>query len=363
MTIKKVMSKDYYNILGINKGASDEEIKKAYRKKAMQYHPDKNPGNAEAESKFKEAAEAYDVLSDANKKSNYDRYGSADGNPFGGGGNPFGGQGHGFNMDDIFSQFGDIFGGGFGRQRQQQQRQARGSDLRIKVTLTIDEILKGVNKKLKYKKQDKCNSCNGKGGNDVKTCLPCNGSGQRVVVQNTPFGQIRHASTCPDCNGSGQQIRNKCGVCSGNGTVPQDVTVDVDIPAGLSNGMQLNMKGNGNAIRDGVPGDLFIVIEEQREFYFTRENNNIIIHKDISVLDAILGANIKVKTPHGDVPITIEPGTTHGTKIRVSGRGIPDINLGLGDLYIIANIKIPKNITLDEKFILEKLKNSKNFSV
>lgn len=356
------MAKDYYSILGINKGSSEEEIKKAYRKKAMEFHPDKNPGNAEAESKFKEAAEAYDVLSDANKKSNYDRYGTADGNPFGGGGNPFGGQGHGFNMDDIFSQFGDIFGGGFGRGRQ-QQRQNRGGDLRIKVSLSIDEILKGGLKKLKYKRQSKCNTCEGKGGTDIKPCIPCNGSGQRVIVQNTPFGQIRQASTCPDCAGSGTQIHSKCRDCSGNGTILKEETVEVDIPAGLSNGMQLQMSGNGNHVRNGVPGDLFIVIEEVREFYFKRENNNIIVEKEISVLDAIIGSHLKIKTPHGDVPLTIEPGTSHGKQIRVQGKGIPDINLGLGDLVVIISIKIPSQISLDEKFILEKLKNSKNFTV
>ena len=355
------MSKDYYNILGVNRGASDDEIKKAYRKKAIQYHPDKNAGNPEAESKFKEAAEAYEVLSDSQKRSNYDRFGSAsgNGNPFGG--NPFGGQGHGFNMDDIFSQFGDIFGGGFGRQRQ-QPRQARGSDLRIKVSLSIDEILKGAKKKLKYMRQSLCNTCSGKGGTDVRDCLPCNGTGQRTVVQNTPFGQIRHTSTCPDCNGSGRQVKNKCSTCSGDGTKLTEEMVDVEIPAGLANGMQLNMSGYGNHIRGGVPGDLQIVVEELREFYFTRENNNIIVEKTISVIDAIIGSQVKVKTPHGELPISIEPGTQPGKVIRLTGKGIPDINLGLGDLFVKINISIPKSVNLEEKLILEKLKNSNNFS-
>jgi molecular chaperone DnaJ len=353
------MSKDYYNILGVDKGASDDEIKKAYRKKAMELHPDKNPDNPGAEAKFKEAAEAYDTLSNPDKKSSYDRYGSS-GNPFGGGGNPFGQQGHGFNMDDIFSQFGDIFGQRYNRQ---QPRQSKGSDLRIKVSLTIEEILKGATKKLKYRRQDTCNTCNGMGGTEVKDCLPCNGLGQRTVIQNTPFGQIRSATSCPDCQGSGKQIKNKCGACHGDGTVSREQVVDVEVPAGVSSDMQLSMNGFGNCIRNGVPGNLQIIIEEIREPYFTRERNNIVVEKNISVLDAILGANVKVKTPHGELSITIEPGTEHGKVYRITGKGIPDVSYGLGDLYIKISVKIPKNIDLDERYILEKLKNSKSFLI
>lgn len=355
------MSKDYYNILGVNKGASDDEIKKAYRKAAMKWHPDKNPDNPEAETKFKEAAEAYDVLGDSQKRSNYDRFGTADGNPFAGGGNPFGGGGfgHGFSMEDIFSQFGDIFGNQ--NQGRWKQRQKRGSDLRLKVSLTIDEVLKGAVKKLKYKRQDSCSSCSGKGGTDVRDCLPCQGSGRRVVVQNTPFGQIRQETGCPDCQGSGKRVNNACGACGGNGTVSHEQVVDVEIPVGVASGMILTMQGFGNHVRDGVPGDLQIVIDEIREFYFRREHNNLIIEKEISVIDAIIGSHIKVKTPHGEIPITIQPGTEHGSSLRVKGKGVPDINLGLGDLIVKLSVKIPKNISLDEKYILEKLKNSKNF--
>jgi len=355
------MSKDYYKILEINKGASDEEIKKAYRKMAMKHHPDRNPDNTEAEAKFKEAAEAYDVLSNPEKKSNYDRYGSSE-SPFGGG-NPFGGGfgGHGFDMQDIFSQFGDIFGGGGGNRW--KQRQKRGGDLRLKVSLTIDEILKGTVKKLKYKRQESCQSCNGKGGTDVRDCLPCGGSGRRVVVQNTPFGQIRQETGCPDCGGSGQKVINACNSCHGQGTSVKEQIVDVEIPQGVSAGMVLTMQGFGNGIRDGVHGDLQIIIDEIKEFYFKRENNNLIIEKDISVIDAIIGSQIKVKTPHGDIPITIQPGTEHGNTLRVRGKGVPDINLGLGDLIVKVSVKIPKSISLDEKFVLEKLKNSKNFQV
>jgi molecular chaperone DnaJ len=323
----------------------------------MQYHPDKNPDNPEAEAKFKEAAEAYDTLSSPDKKSNYDRFGSSSG-----GGNPFGG---GFgNMEDIFSNFGDIFGGAFNQRYSGGQKpQSRGSNLRIKVTLNIDEILKGVSKKLKYKRQDRCTTCSGKGGTDVRSCIPCNGSGQRTVVQNTPFGQIRQATSCPDCAGSGQQVHNKCNDCRGDGTVVKEQTVDVEIPAGVSNGMQLSMTGFGNHIRNGQPGDLHIIIEEERDFSFNRENNNIIVEKTISVIDAIIGSNVKVKTPHGEMTVAIEPGTEHGRVIRMSGKGIPDIQYGMGDLYIKISVKIPKKIELDEKLALEKLRKSKNFEV
>ena len=351
------MSKDYYNVLGVDKNASDDEIKKAYRKMAMKFHPDKNPDNPEAEAKFKEAAEAYDVLSTPDKKSNYDRFGSANG-----GGNPFGGGG--FNMEDIFSNFGDIFGSAFNQRYSGGQKpQSRGSNLRIKVTLNIDEIIKGTSKKLKYKRQDKCTTCSGKGGTDVRSCIPCSGTGQRTVVQNTPFGQVRQVTTCPDCSGSGQIVMNKCNDCRGDGTVVKEQTVDVEIPAGVSNGMQLSMTGFGNHIRNGQPGDLHIIVEEERDFSFKRENNNIIVEKTISVIDAIIGSNIKVKTPHGEISVAIEPGTEHGKVIRMSGKGIPDIQYGMGDLYIKISIKIPKKIELDEKLTLEKLKNSKNFQI
>lgn len=351
------MSKDYYKILGVERDATPDEIKKAYRKMAMKFHPDKNDGNIESEAKFKEAAEAYDVLSTPDKKSNYDRFGSANG-----GGNPFGGGG--FNMEDIFSNFGDIFGSAFNQRYSGGQKpQSRGSNLRIKVTLNIDEILKGTSKKLKYKRQDKCTTCSGKGGTDVRSCIPCSGTGQRTVVQNTPFGQVRQVTTCPDCSGSGQIVMNKCNDCRGDGTVVKEQTVDVEIPAGVSNGMQLSMTGFGNHIRNGQPGDLHIIVEEERDFSFKRENNNIIVEKTISVIDAIIGSNIKVKTPHGEISVAIEPGTEHGKVIRMSGKGIPDIQYGMGDLYIKISIKIPKNIELDEKYVLEKLKSSKNFEV
>lgn len=349
---------DLYNILEVDKSATQDEIKKAYRKLSKKYHPDLNKDD-NAETKFKEISSAYETLSDDEKRKNYDRFGSTDGasNPFG---NPFGGRGHGFNMDDIFSQFGDVFGGGFGGQRH-QQRQTKGSDLRIKVSLTIEEIITGTTKKLKYKRHEPCSGCNGKGGSDIRTCIPCNGSGQRTVVQNTPFGQIRNSSMCPDCNGSGNQITNKCNVCDGHGTTTKEQTVDVEIPKGVGNGMQMTMTGFGNHTINGVPGDLYIIFDEIREMYFRREGGNIIVDKEISVIDAIIGANVSVKTPHGDIMVAIEPGTEHGKIIRIHGKGVSDIQEGMGSLVINIKIRIPKSINLDQKAILEKLKSSGNF--
>ncbi len=348
---------DLYKTLEIDKNATQEEIKKAYRRLSKKYHPDVNK-DPNAESKFKDISNAYEVLSDANKKSNYDNYGSTNGNPFGNG-QGFGG--HGFDMQDIFSQFGDIFGNrGGGRP---QRRQAKGSDLRIKVVLNIDEILKGCTKKLKYKRNIKCEPCGGKGGSDVKDCLTCNGQGHRIVVQNTPFGQMRTETTCPDCRGTGKIVRNQCNHCHGDGTQLKEQVVDVEIPVGVSTGMQLTMQGFGNFVRDGIAGDLQILVEEAQDFSYKREGNNIIVEKTISVIDAICGAHIKVETPHGDIPLYIEPGTEHGKTTRIGGKGIPDIHYGLGDLYVKIAVKIPKRIDLDEQHILEGLKDSKNFKV
>jgi molecular chaperone DnaJ len=354
------MTKDLYNVLGVDRGATDDDIKKAYRKMAMKWHPDKNKDNPDAESKFKDISAAYEVLSDVNKKSNYDRFGTVDG---GGNGNPFsgGGQGFGgFNMDDIFGQFGDIFGS---RGNTNQKRQSKGGDLRIKVSLTIEEIINGCNKKLKYKRQDTCKPCNGKGGSDVENCSTCSGSGRRAVIQNTPFGQIRQETLCNVCNGNGKKIVNKCNVCNGDGTTLIEQSVDVEIPKGVGNGVHLTMSGFGNSIRDGINGDLQIVIDEIREYYFKREGGNLIVEKEISVLDAIMGSNVKVKTPHGEMVITVQPGTQHNTISRLYGKGLYDINHGLGDLVINIKVKVPTNITMDERYILEKLKNSSNFIV
>lgn len=348
------MAKDLYNVLEIDRKATPDEIKKAYRKLSKKYHPDVNK-EKDSEDKFKEIAEAYEILSDENKKSNYDRFGTTDSANTG-----FSGGFGGFNMDDIFSQFGDIFGS---RSNPHQRRQSKGGDLRIKVSLTIDEIIEGCTKNLKYKRQEPCKTCSGKGGSDVRDCIPCSGRGRRSVTQNTPFGQIRTEAGCPDCNMTGKIIHNKCNVCHGDGTTLTEQTVDVEIPKGVSNGIQLTMQGFGNAIRDGINGDLQIMIDEIRDYSFKREGGNIIIEKEISVLDAIMGANVKVNTPHGEMVVTIQPGTQPGTVTRIQGKGIPDINYGLGDLVINLKIKVPINVTMDERYLLEKLKNSSNFNV
>jgi molecular chaperone DnaJ len=345
---------DLYNILGVNKNSTDDEIKRAYRKLSKKYHPDvnKDPG---AEDKFKEISSAYEILSDPNKRNSYDRYGTNGGSSFD--------NGFGYNVNDIFEKFGDIFGDAFGKRYGNQKRTSRGSDLRIRVTVSIDEILKGTSKKLKYQRKTKCNKCDGKGGSEIKECLVCNGSGRRIVIQNTQFGQIRQETICTDCLGNGRQVKNKCGQCHGEGVKTTEEIVEIDIPAGVSNGMQFTMRGYGNQVGNGNPGDLIINIDELREFYFRRENNNIIIEKEVSVIDAIIGNQLKVKTPHGDIDLKVEPGTQHDTKIRFIGKGIPDMNYGLGDLYVVTKLVVPKDINLEEKMILEKLSKSKNFKV
>lgn len=345
------MAKDYYNILEVDKNSSPDEIKKAYRKMSKKYHPDINK-ESDAESKFKEINEAYDVLSNSEKKSNYDRFGDPNGGGFGG----FGGAG-GFGGFDINDIFGDIFGG------RGQQKQKKGRDLRVKVSLDINDIINGVKKKIKYNRQTTCIPCNGLGGSDPINCTSCDGSGQRMTIQNSILGQIRTMSECVDCSGRGKKVTNKCGSCNGNGTTLKDEVIEVDIPAGVSNGMQLTMSGYGNEISNGVSGDLNILIDEIRDTRFKREGGNIIMEKDISVIDAIIGSKITINTPIGDMNIDVEPGTETGKILRMRGKGIPDINYGLGDLVILFKVRIPKNISEDEKSKLSELKDSNNFKI
>lgn len=369
------MSKrDYYDVLGVAKGASAEEIKKAYRKLAIKYHPDKNPDDKSAEDKFKEAAEAYEVLSSPEKKQRYDQFGHAGVGGAAGGG--YGG-GSGMNMEDIFSQFGDIFGGGggspfdsfFGGGQSRGgggRRVAKGTNLRIKVKLTLDEIAKGAEKKIKVNKQISCKTCDGTGAKDkssVSTCKTCGGSGSVRRVTNTILGQMQTTATCPTCHGSGQQITAKCNVCHGDGTVRGEETISINIPAGVSEGMQLSMAGKGNAAPNGgIPGDLIILIEEVPHETLKREGNNIVYDLHISIPDAALGASVEVPTIDGKAKIKIEPGTQSGKLLRLKGKGIPEVNsYHRGDQIIHVNIWTPKALNSEERALLEKLKESANF--
>ena len=369
------MSKrDYYDVLGVSKSASADEIKKAYRKLAIKFHPDKNPDDKSAEEKFKEAAEAYEVLSNPEKKQRYDHYGHAGvGGAAGGGG--YGGGG--MNMEDIFSQFGDIFGGGGGSpfdsffgggggQSRGGRRVAKGSNLRIKVKLTLEEIANGAEKKIKVNKQVTCKTCDGTGAKDrgsVSTCKTCGGNGSVRRVTNTILGQMQTTATCPTCNGSGTQITSKCNSCHGEGTVRGEETITINIPAGVSDGMQLSMSGKGNAAPNGgIPGDLIILIEEIPHETLKREGNNVVYDLHLSIVDAALGVSAEVPTIDGKAKIKIEPGTQSGKLLRLKGKGIPEVNsYHRGDEIIHVNIWTPKALSAEERDLLEKLRNSPNF--
>jgi molecular chaperone DnaJ len=350
------MSKDYYQILEVDRSASADDIKKAYRKQAMKYHPDKNPGNAQSEEKFKECAEAFDVLSDPQKKQQYDTYGTVGDNH--GGGNPF----SGFGMDDIFSRFGDFFGFGGGNRQRPQTR--KGQDLRVKVTVTLQDVINGLSKKVKYNRHTSCTMCDGVGGKDLTTCGVCHGSGQRKIVQNTPFGVIQQIVVCNSCNGAGQIVRTNCNNCRGEGVIPKEETVDIQIPKGSFNGATFNLNQFGNAVKGGMPGDLLVTVEEIPDQNFKRENNNLVYEQDINIVDAILGKEVFLKTPQGDIKFSVQPGTTHGKVLRVTGKGVPDLNFNsqTGDLFIKMNLKVPQQINDNEREILMSLKESENFN-
>ena len=364
------MSKrDYYEILGISKGAGADEIKKAYRKVAMQYHPDRNPGDKAAEEKFKEAAEAYEVLSDADKKAQYDRYGHAG---VSGNGRGPGGFSGGMNMDDIFSQFGDIFGDDvfgsfFGGQRRSQRGQGvRGSNLRVKLKLTFEEIARGVRKNIKVKKYVHCGTCSGSGAKDkgsVQTCKTCGGSGQVRKVQNTFLGQMQTVTTCPFCNGEGTTITAKCGTCKGEGRVFGEETVSIDIPAGVQEGMQLNVTGKGNAgERGGSTGDLIVLIEEEPHKDLQRDGLNVAYDLHISFPDAVAGVQVEVPTIDGRAKIKIPAGTQSGKVFRLKGKGFPAVNsYEKGDQLIQVNVWTPQYVSAEEKAALEKMSQSPNF--
>lgn len=359
--------RDYYEILDVPRNASEAEIKKAYRQMAIKFHPDKNPNNKEAEEKFKEAAEAYEVLSNPEKRSRYDQFGHS------GLGNQSGFSGGGMSMDDIFSNFGDIFGsafggafGGFGGGRGEQRRRVnRGTNLRVKVSLTLEDIAKGVHKKLKISKYVPCQICSGSGARDgsYTTCSTCRGTGQVTRVTNTFLGQMQTSSTCPHCGGEGRTINDKCTACHGDGIVKGEEVVEVDIPAGVTEGMSLSMNGKGNAAaRGGIPGDLHILIEEQPHAQLQRDGTNLLYEHYISFPDAAMGTSIEIPTLEGKARIKLEPGTQGGKVLRLRGKGLPEVNsYSRGDLLVNINVWTPQNLSREEKLMLEKLAESQNF--
>jgi len=358
--------RDYYEILGVSRTSSAEEIKKAYRKIAIKYHPDKNPGDASAEDKFKEAAEAYDALGNPDKKAKYDRFGHQGMNGGGGGGFQ--------SADDIFSHFGDIFGGGggspfddiFGGGRG-GQRQKKGSSVRIKLKLTLQEIAYGVEKKIKVKRLVVCDTCNGSGAKDaasIHTCRQCNGTGQVRRVTNTMLGQMVTTAACPSCNGQGTIITAPCKSCSGEGVQMKEEITEIKLPAGIDDGMQLSMAGKGNfPPRGGVAGDLLILIEEEEHKYLKREGKNVHYDLCISFPDAVLGTTVEVPTIDGSVKVPIEAGTQGGKILRLRGKGIRPYNTyETGDQLIHVNVWIPQKLTKEERKEMERLKGSENFA-
>jgi molecular chaperone DnaJ len=362
--------RDYYEVLGVPKNVSADDLRKAYRKKALEFHPDRNPDNKDAEEKFKEAAEAYDVLNDADKRARYDRYGHAGMENMGGGGF------QGMDMDDILRRFGfdsdDIFGDFFGGGRRGgfsgggRPRGERGSNLRIRVKLTLEEIATGVNKKIKVRKQVACNTCSGSGARDkssVETCTTCRGSGMVNRVTQTPFGVMQTAAQCPTCNGAGTTVKNPCNVCRGDGRVFGEETIDVDIPAGVNEGIQLSMSGKGNSGAKGGPaGDLMITIEETPHEELVREGNNIVYELFINMADAALGTKIEVPTLEGRARITVPPGTQSGKIFRLKDKGLPGLQrYERGDQLIHVNVWTPKKTNDEEKALLEKLRTMPNF--
>ena len=363
--------RDFYEVLGVGNNASADEIKKAYRKKAIQYHPDKNPGDKEAEERFKEAAEAYDVLSDDQKRQRYDRFGHAGM----GGASQGGGYGGGMSMDDIFSQFGDLFGGHFGNSggsffgggRGGGQRVNRGSDLRVKVKLNLKEVANGVEKKIKVKKYVSCSHCSGSGAEDgersKQTCSTCRGTGAVSHVVNTILGQMQTQATCPTCGGEGKIVTKKCAQCNGEGIKRDDEIITINIPAGVAEGMQLSMSGKGNAARrGGVNGDLLILVEEEKHPELMRDENDLVYNLLLSIPQATLGDSVEVPTVDGRVKVKIDAGTQPGKVLRLRNKGLPSVNsYGTGDLLVNISIYIPEKLSSSEKEMMENLADSENF--
>ncbi len=370
--------RDYYEILGVDKSASADEIKKAYKKVAIKYHPDRNPDNKEAEEKFKEAAEAYEVLSDADKRARYDQFGHDGVNGAGGFGG-FGGFGAGgMDLNDIFSRFGDIFGGHFGGgfgggfSGGNQQRQYKGGDLRLKVRLSLAEIATGVTKKFKVRKDVTCPECHGSGcasGSHPETCPECHGSGYVLRTRQTMFGMMQTQTDCPTCHGEGKIIKNKCPKCHGEGVVSGEEIVEINIPAGVAAGMLLNFQGKGNAAKhNGVPGDIQVLIEEEDSKDFIRDDSDVIYNLLLTIPQAVLGEKVDIPTIEGGkVRVDIKPGTQPGTKLRLRGKGLPVFQNygygyggGKGDLVVNVSVYMPETLTKDERKAIESLRNSEN---
>lgn len=364
--------RDFYEVLGVEKTASDDEIKRAYKKMAIKYHPDRNPGDKVAEEKFKEAAEAYDVLHDPDKRARYDRFGAEGLNGAGAG---FSGQN--MDMDDIFSMFGDIFGGhagfsgfgGFSGNSQAGQRQYRGSDMRVRMRLSLKDIYTGISKKIKLKKYVTCSECNGsgcEGHSQMETCPQRHGSGYVNKVRQSLFGMMQTQSVCPTCQGEGSIIKNKCHHCHGEGVVMGEDVVEIKIPAGVSNDMIVNVPGKGNAARrNGVPGDIQVMIEEEEDTTFIRDENDIIYNLLLSVPQAVLGDTVTIPTMEGKAKISIEPGTQPGKVLRLRGKGLPGIKgygNGTGDLVVKVSVYIPERLTSEEKDTVKSLTESDNFT-
>lgn len=367
------MKRDYYEVLGVDRNASEEDIKVAYRKLAIKYHPDRNPGNKEAEEKFKEAAEAYEVLHDPQKRKQYDQFGF-DG-PQGSG---FGNFGGGMDMDDIFSMFGDIFGGhggfggfgGFGgSQPNHQQRVYRGADLRLKVKLSLQDIASGVTKKFKVKKDVVCSDCQGSGaahGAKPETCPTCKGTGMVSRTVRSVFGMMTTQSECPTCHGEGSVIKDKCQTCKGTGVVKGDEVVEIKIPAGVEDGMVLNVHGKGNAgPHNGISGDIQVFIEEEKDNNFLRDKQDLIYNLLLDFPTAALGGEVEVPTITGDkIKIKVEPGTQPGKSVRLRGKGLPAVKgygSGMGDLIVNMSVFVPKTLTREERKAIEELRDSENF--
>lgn len=359
------MPRDYYEILGVDKNASQDEIKKAYRKKALKYHPDKNPDDPKAEQKFKEAAEAYSVLSDEDKRRRYDQFGHQ--GVRGGAGPDF----QGFsNVEDIFDAFGDIFGGfgGFGdifggRRTSSRRRSStiqRGSDLKIKLKLTLEEVAEGVSKRVKVRRMERCETCNGSGakpGSSKKTCPVCGGAGEVRQATQSIFGQMVNIRECNNCNGTGEVIEELCNTCGGSGLVRKETTLSIDVPAGVSSGNYMTLRGEGNkGANSGPPGDLVVVFEEKPHKYFTRKGNDILLEAKISISQAVLGDEIQVPTLGGKASLKIPSGIQSGKVLRMRRKGLPAVNSNdRGDQLVKVQIVTPTKISNEEKHLYEQL--------